>query len=176
MSVATFTLHVSDSTAGISLLRPDNGAVRQPFLFLLQGVPAELAYREGIEAGVPAAHRALHVLDERIGEKEGKRKSIGASLGRLEGLGLIERDPSIEIRWSKEEERGEVIGPDEADSRRQGAGLRQRPGLRPRPSCRTGKNGRWPAFPVPGPTQTRRGLCAPQARSGCEPAVHPRLR
>ena len=64
MFVATFTLHVSDSTAGISLLRPDNGAVCQPFLFLLQGVPAELAYREGIEAGVPAAHRALHVPDE----------------------------------------------------------------------------------------------------------------
>ena len=52
-------------------------------------------------------HRPTYLeRDERAGEKEGKRKSIEASLGRLESLGLIERDSSIEIRWSKEEERG----------------------------------------------------------------------
>ncbi len=39
-------------------------------------------------------HRPVYLeRDERIGEKEGKHKSIEASLGRLEGLGLIERGP-----------------------------------------------------------------------------------
>ena len=62
--VATFTLLKSDSSSGISLLRPDNGAVRRFPLVLLQGVPAELVYREGVQAGVPATHWALHMLDE----------------------------------------------------------------------------------------------------------------
>ena len=52
-------------------------------------------------------HRPVYMeRDERAGSAEGDHKSIEASLGRLEGLGLIGRDPSIEIRWSKEEERG----------------------------------------------------------------------
>ena len=52
-------------------------------------------------------HRPVYLeRDERAGSREGEHKSIEASLGRLEGLGLIWRDPSIEIRWSKEEERG----------------------------------------------------------------------
>ena len=62
--VATFTLLKSDSSSGISLLRPDNGDVRRFLLVLLQGGPAELAYREGVQAGVPAASWALHVPDE----------------------------------------------------------------------------------------------------------------
>ena len=52
-------------------------------------------------------HRPVYLeRDERAGGAEGEHKSIEASLGRLEGLGLIERDPSIDIRWSREEERG----------------------------------------------------------------------
>ncbi len=39
------------------------GAVRRFRLVLLQCVTAELAYREGVQAGVPAAHWALHAPD-----------------------------------------------------------------------------------------------------------------
>ena len=57
-------------------------------------------------------HRPVYLeRDERAGSREGEHKSIGASLGRLEGLGLIGMDPSIEIRWSREEERGTRRGP-----------------------------------------------------------------
>ena len=52
-------------------------------------------------------HRPVYLeRDERAGSTEGEHKSIESSLDRLEGLGLIGRDPSIEIRWSREEERG----------------------------------------------------------------------
>ncbi len=64
MFVATFTLQIIDSSTDISLLRLDIVVVRHPVLGLLQGVPAELAYREGVQAGVPAASWALHVPDE----------------------------------------------------------------------------------------------------------------
>ena len=64
MFVATFTLQISDSSADISLLRLDIGVVRNPILWQLQGVPAELAYREGVQAGFPAAHWALHAPAE----------------------------------------------------------------------------------------------------------------
>ena len=64
MFVATFTLQISDSSADISLLRLDIGVVRHPVLGLLQGVPAELAYREGVQAGVPATNWTLHMPDE----------------------------------------------------------------------------------------------------------------
>ena len=52
-------------------------------------------------------HRPLYLeRDERAGDREGEHKSIEASLDRLESMGLVERDASIDVRWSKEEERG----------------------------------------------------------------------
>ncbi len=53
-------------------------------------------------------HRPIYLeRDQRIGSEEGECKSLQEAVDRLVEKGLIERDPSIEILWSKEPETGE---------------------------------------------------------------------
>ncbi len=53
-------------------------------------------------------HRPIYLeRDRRVGSEEGECKSLQEAVDRLVDKGLIERDPSIEILWSKEPETGE---------------------------------------------------------------------